>query len=111
MTGPLTRRSVIFTDATSVARESRQYWAAMTSCPSACRVGINLLKHEPSAQSPCTNTMLGLFLERVMCAAPSKIGSVQFADATSNGLESFWPICAIRLYDMLKGEAAMKNIM
>src|SRR5262245_52928913 len=33
----------------------------MTSCPSACRGWINLLKHEPSAHSPWAKTILGLF--------------------------------------------------
>src|SRR5579862_4666382 len=32
----------------------------MHSCPSACKGPINLLKHEPSAQSPWQKTMLGL---------------------------------------------------
>jgi len=43
---------------------------AMTSCPSACSVGISLLKHEPSAHSPWTNTMLGLVCAD-MWATPS----------------------------------------
>src|ERR1700722_20327400 len=32
----------------------------MTSCPSACNGGITLLKHEPSAQMPWQNTIVGL---------------------------------------------------
>ncbi|MEP7044932.1 MAG: hypothetical protein ABI843_17850 [Dokdonella sp.] len=42
----------IFRAATSPACVSRPYWAAMTSYPSTCRVGINVLKDEPSAQMP-----------------------------------------------------------
>jgi hypothetical protein len=60
MAGLLTRPSVRFTAATSPASVSRPYWAAITSCPSARSVGITLLKDEPSAQIPWTNTMLGL---------------------------------------------------
>src|SRR5262249_11830867 len=60
MAGLLTRPSVRFTVATSSAVEFRSYWAAIHSCPSACSVGITLLKHEPSAQMPWQNTMLGL---------------------------------------------------
>src|SRR6476469_3577586 len=58
MEGLLTRPSVRFTAATSPSGESRPYWAAITSCPSACSAGISLLKHEPSAQRPWQNTML-----------------------------------------------------
>src|SRR5580765_8123486 len=58
MAGLLTRANVRFTVATSPARVSRPYWAAITSCPSACSAGITLLKHEPSAQIPWQNTML-----------------------------------------------------
>src|SRR6516162_3391897 len=32
----------------------------MTSKPSACSVGMSLLKHEPSAHRPWTKTILGL---------------------------------------------------
>ena len=52
MAGLLTRPSAAFTAATSPFTESRLFWAAITSCPSACSVGINLLKHDPSAQRP-----------------------------------------------------------
>ena len=44
----------------TLAAESRPYLLAITSCPSALNGGINLLKHEPSAQIPWTKTMLGL---------------------------------------------------
>src|SRR5678816_2870334 len=47
------------TAATSPLRLSRLFCAHITSYPSACSDGITLLKHEPSAQSPCANTMLG----------------------------------------------------
>ena len=59
MAGLPTRPSVRFTVATSPSGVSRPYWAAITSCPSACSGGITLLKHEPSAQRPWQNTMLG----------------------------------------------------
>src|SRR5262245_36383080 len=59
-TGLLTRLSVLFTLATSSACESSPCWLAITSCPSARRVGISLLKQEPSAHRPWTKTMLGL---------------------------------------------------
>src|SRR6202521_5269099 len=60
MAGLLTRPSVPFTAATSPSFVSRPYWAAITSYPSDCSVGITLLKHEPSAQIPWQKTMLGL---------------------------------------------------
>src|SRR6266699_4359915 len=60
MTGRLTRPIVAFTKATSSAVVLRPYCAATHSYPSACRGTISLLKHEPSAQSPWQNTMLGL---------------------------------------------------
>src|SRR5260221_14686018 len=58
--GLLTRPNVRFTVATSPSIVSRPYWAAITSCPSAWSAGLTLLKHEPSAQIPWQNTMLGL---------------------------------------------------
>src|SRR6266852_9687082 len=60
MAGLLTRESVRFTVTTSSAVELRLYWAAIHWCPSAWSAGITLLKHEPSAQMPWQNTMLGL---------------------------------------------------
>src|SRR6266436_3872428 len=60
ITGLLTRPIVAFTKATSSAVVLRPYCAAIHSYPSARRGTINLLKHEPSAQSPWQNTMLGL---------------------------------------------------
>src|ERR1700745_2839315 len=60
MTGLLTRPIVAFVSSTSSAVELRPYCAAMHSYPSACRGPINLLKQEPSDQSPWQNTMLGL---------------------------------------------------
>src|SRR5258705_10596499 len=60
MAGALPRPSVRVTVATSPVTVSRLCWAATTSYPSACSVGITLPKHEPSAQIPWTNTMLGL---------------------------------------------------
>ena len=52
MAGLVTRPSAAFTAATSVFSESRLFWVEITSCPSAWSVGISLLKHDPSAQSP-----------------------------------------------------------
>src|SRR3569833_1423575 len=46
--------------ATSSSKDSRLYWTAMTSWPSASRAGMILLKHEPSAQMPWQNTIVGL---------------------------------------------------
>src|SRR5437867_9205293 len=60
MAGARTRPSVRVTVATSALGVSRLCWAATTSYPSACSVGITLPKDEPSAQIPWTNTMLGL---------------------------------------------------
>src|SRR5215469_13509333 len=60
MAGLLTRPRVRFTVAMSSAVVLRLYWAAIHSCPSAWSAGITLLKHEPSAQMPWQNTMLGL---------------------------------------------------
>src|SRR5271169_2230776 len=59
MTGLLTRPIVALAKATSSSVELRPYCAAMHSYPSACRGTINLLKQEPSAQSPWQKTMLG----------------------------------------------------
>src|SRR5580698_2714925 len=58
--GLLTRPSVRLIVATSSANESRPYWTEITSCPSACSVGITSLKHEPSAQMPWQKTIAGL---------------------------------------------------
>src|SRR5882724_13342796 len=66
MAGLLTRPSARLTAATSPWTVSRQFWVDSTSCPSACSVGISLLKHEPSAHSPWTNTMLGLVCVDIM---------------------------------------------
>src|SRR6476646_7028036 len=55
-----TRSSVRITASMSLWAESRLYWAAITSYPSATSGGISLLKHEPSAQIPWQKTMLGL---------------------------------------------------
>src|SRR6202035_4402375 len=68
MAGPLTLLSVRSVVATSSSLLSRPYCAAITSYPSACSGGITLLKHEPSAQIPWANTMLGL----AGMAAPSR---------------------------------------
>src|SRR6201997_626870 len=59
ITGLLTRPIVAFVKAMSSAVVLRPYCAAMHSYPSACRGTINLLKQEPSAQSPWQNTILG----------------------------------------------------
>src|ERR1700751_943225 len=61
---------VAFVTATSSAVELRPYCAAMHSYPSACRGTINLLKQEPSAQSPWQNTMLGLVCVDVISKSP-----------------------------------------
>src|SRR5467141_1590286 len=68
MTGLLIRPIVAFVKATSSAVELRPYCAAMHSYPSACRGTINLLKQEPSAQSPWQKTMLGLFCVDMVCS-------------------------------------------
>ena len=60
MAGLLTLFRVRMVAATSSTFESRPYCAAITSYPSACSGRITLLKHEPSAQIPWQNTMLGL---------------------------------------------------
>src|SRR6266404_5469342 len=70
MAGLMTRPSARLTAATSPWTVSRQFWVDSTSCPSACSVGISLLKHEPSAHSPWANTMLGLICAD-MLATPS----------------------------------------
>jgi hypothetical protein len=57
--GFLTRSRVRFTAATSSTFVSSPYCADITSYPAACNGGITLLKHEPSAQIPWQNTMLG----------------------------------------------------
>src|ERR1700735_5566228 len=60
MAGLWTLFRVRIVAATSATFESRPYCTAITSYPSACSGGITLLKHEPSAQIPWANTMLGL---------------------------------------------------
>src|SRR5260370_32914579 len=62
MAGLLTRPSVRLSVAPSLSGVSRPYWAAITSCPSACSGGITLLKLEPSAHIPWQKTMLGFFV-------------------------------------------------
>src|ERR1700747_2913669 len=79
MTGPLTRPIVAFTRATSSAVVLRPYCAAMHSYPSACRGTINLLKQEPSAQSPWQNTILGLEGLGVISKSP-------YRETTPNGV-------------------------
>src|SRR2546425_13246691 len=59
MAGVLTRPSARWTAATSPSSVSRLFWVDITSYPSASSAGMTLLKHEPSAQSPCAKTMLG----------------------------------------------------
>src|SRR5215469_2420810 len=76
MTGLLTRESARLTAATSPSSESRLFWVDTTSWPSACSVGISLLKHEPSAQSPWANTILGLC--EVRCDAKMLISVLLF---------------------------------
>src|SRR5260370_2595695 len=71
MAGLLTRPSARVTAATSLLTESRLSWADTTWCPSACSVGITLLKHEPSAHMPCANTMLGLADIVLLLLAPA----------------------------------------
>src|SRR6476646_7943082 len=41
-------------------RESSPCWEQITSCLSACSVGISFWKHEPSAHNPWANTIPGL---------------------------------------------------
>src|SRR5580693_2699032 len=60
MAGLWTRLKVRIVAATSASLVSRPYCAQITSYPSACRGGSSLLKHDPSAQIPWANTMLGL---------------------------------------------------
>src|SRR5215510_3671301 len=60
ITGLLTRPMVAFATATSSSVELRPCCDAMHSYPSACSGTINLLKQEPSAQSPWQKTMLFL---------------------------------------------------
>src|SRR3954452_20934520 len=82
MTGLPTRLSVRFTVATSSSNESRPYWTAMTSCPSACNAGITLLKHEPSAQMPWQNTMVGLDAVDIL-HSPSLISAGRYTSLLS----------------------------
>src|ERR1700745_381320 len=70
MTGLLTRPIVALVKATSSAVELRPYCAAMHSYPSAPRGVINLLKQEPSAQSPWQKTMLGFVCVAVIFCSP-----------------------------------------
>src|SRR5580704_19495686 len=58
--GPRTRPKQRVTQSTSLFSESSPCCEQITSCPSACSVGISFWKHEPSAQSPWAKTMLGL---------------------------------------------------
>src|SRR5271169_6342648 len=60
MAGLWTRPSVARVAATSASLVSRPYCAAITSYPSACSGPVSLFQHEPSAQIPWQNTMLGL---------------------------------------------------
>src|SRR5580704_16051255 len=60
MAGLWTRPSVARVAATSASLVSRPYCAAITSYPSACSGPVSLFQHEPSAQIPWQNTILGL---------------------------------------------------
>jgi hypothetical protein len=60
MAGLWTRFRVFRVAATSASLVSRPYCAAITSYPSACSGPVSLFQHEPSAQIPWQNTMLGL---------------------------------------------------
>src|SRR5580692_979263 len=71
MAGLLTRPSVRSVAATSSALVSRPYCVEIASYPSARSAGITLLKHEPSAQMPWANTMLGLVEDIVGSSARS----------------------------------------
>src|SRR5215510_5147027 len=68
--GLLTRPRVLFTLSTSPTCESSPCWEAIVSNPSFWRVGISLLKHEPSAHSPWTKTILGLVCDFDFIFAP-----------------------------------------
>src|SRR6476659_35967 len=72
--GLLTRPRVRISAATSLSRLSRPYCAAITSYPSAWSGRITLLKHEPSAQMPWANTMLGL-VWMDMGRSPLRVGA------------------------------------
>src|SRR5882762_9977337 len=98
ITGLLTRPIVAFVKATSSSVELRPYCAAMHWYPSACRGTINLLKQEPSAQSPWQNTMLGLVciktsfssLRKVLLDSPDGVlgySAGAIVDATTFGLK------------------------
>src|SRR5580693_8292264 len=71
MAGLLTRPSVRSVAATSSTLVSRPYCVEIASYPSARSAGITLLKHEPSAQMPWANTMLGLVEDMVGSSARS----------------------------------------
>src|ERR1700729_324921 len=60
MAGLWTRPSVARVAATSASLVSMPYCAEITSYPSACSGPVSLFQHEPSAQIPWQNTMLGL---------------------------------------------------
>src|ERR1700733_1595213 len=60
MAGLWTRVRVCRVAATSASLVSRPYCTEITSYPSACSGAISLFQHEPSAQIPWQNTMLGL---------------------------------------------------
>src|ERR1700728_1051840 len=60
MAGLWTRPRVARVAAPSASLVSRPYCAAITSYPSACSGPVSLFQHDPSAQIPWQNTMLGL---------------------------------------------------
>src|SRR6516225_3047871 len=87
MAGLLTRPNARLTAATSPSSVSRLFWVDTTSWPSACSVGISLLKHEPSAHSPWANTMLGLV--EVRCDIESFISVLLFSLLEQQRCSSF----------------------
>src|SRR6185437_8353495 len=57
--GPSWRRSTRRSRSTSSASLVRPNWGAVTLYPSACSCSMTAFQLEPSAQAPCTRTMLG----------------------------------------------------
>ena len=67
--GLLMRSGLPFTAETPPTLVSSPYCADITSYSAACSGGITLLKHEPSAQIPWQNTILG-FAGALMSRSP-----------------------------------------
>src|SRR5262249_62259450 len=71
MVGPSVSAMARFTVATSASRELSGSWTAVARKPRLCKSGITLAHDEPSAQAPCTRTILDA-LAMLLLSSPDR---------------------------------------